>query len=80
MTNPAIEIAALDAVATAVAYANITGNPAMSVPLWWNADGPSGSISSAATGTKRLAGQLETARPWSGRRPPHSVAEVIRSG
>jgi len=53
MTNPAIEIAALYAVATTVAYANITGNPAMSVPLWWNADGPSGSISSAATGTKQ---------------------------
>jgi amidase len=54
--------------------ANITGNPAMTLPLHWNADGlPIGVHVLGRYGDEaslfRLAGQLERARPWSQRRP-----------
>jgi amidase len=66
-------------VAYAGVVANITGNPAMSVPLWWNGDGlPIGVHFLGRFGDEatlfRLAAQLEAARPWLGRRPPVSVA------
>lgn len=54
--------------------ANITGLPAMSVPLHWDEQGlPSGVHFMAPMGQEgllfRLAGQLEQAQPWQGRWP-----------
>ena len=55
-------------------FANLTGNPAMSVPLWWNEEGlPIGAHFLAPFGDEatlfRLAAQLEAAHPWAHRLP-----------
>jgi amidase len=54
---------------------NVTGQPAVSVPLHWNADGlPIGIMLAGRMGAEAtliaLAAQLEAARPWQDRHPP----------
>ncbi len=54
---------------------NLTGQPGISLPLYWNAAGlPIGTQLVAALGREDLliqvAAQLEQARPWKDRRPP----------
>ena len=80
-------------VAYAGVVANITGSPAMSVPLWQNTSGlPIGVHFLGRYGDEatlfRLASQLESARPWSERKPPVTTGtelpgmtyELIRPG
>jgi amidase len=78
-STPDEPLRALERSAPTVAYAgvlaNITGNPAMSVPLYWNdAKLPIGVHFLGRFGDEatlfRLAAQLETARPWAHRHPP----------
>jgi amidase len=57
---------------------NATGQPAMSIPLYWNPEGlPVGVHFIGRFGDEatlfRLAAQLESARPWANRKPPVSA-------
>jgi Asp-tRNA(Asn)/Glu-tRNA(Gln) amidotransferase A subunit family amidase len=57
---------------------NVTGQPSLSLPLYWNDDGlPIGSHFTARFGDEvtlfRLAAQLEAARPWADKHPPVSA-------
>jgi amidase/6-aminohexanoate-cyclic-dimer hydrolase len=68
----------LDRYMPGTAMFNVSGQPAMSVPLAWNAAGlPLGMMFAARFGDDatlfRLAGQLEQERPWKDRKPPVSA-------
>jgi Asp-tRNA(Asn)/Glu-tRNA(Gln) amidotransferase A subunit family amidase len=73
--NPAESVRTLFQTVGYTQLLNATGNPAMSVPLFWDGEGlPIGSqfvgrMNDEAT-LFRLAAQLEEARPWFDRRPP----------
>jgi amidase len=59
--------------------ANLSGIPAMSVPLFWSDGGiPIGTHFAAPLGGERtlfgLAAQLEEARPWADRHPPAAAS------
>ncbi len=60
---------------------NVTGMPAMSVPLYWNAAGlPIGSQFAAQVGAEQtlleLAYELEQARPWADKWAPYSAVNL----
>ena len=61
---------------------NFGGHPAMSVPLYWEAEVPIGSHFIASRGCDALlytlAYELEEARPWANRWAPHSLARAER--
>ena len=72
--NPMKGIARTVEYATFTGAANLSGIPAMSVPLFWNSKGlPIGTQFLAPFGDEatlfRLASQLETESPWKDRRP-----------
>jgi amidase/6-aminohexanoate-cyclic-dimer hydrolase len=57
---------------------NITGQPAITLPLHWSADGlPVGVHFAGRFGEEalllKLAAELERAKPWAGRQAPHAV-------
>jgi amidase len=54
---------------------NLSGQPAISLPLYWSRDGlPIGVLFGARFGGEatlfQIAGQIEQAEPWAGRKPP----------
>jgi amidase len=77
--NPAMPIIRATPIASYTAPANITGQPAISLPLHWADDGvPIGVQLVAAYGREdlllRVAAQLEQAQPWADRQPARYVS------
>ncbi|MFF4954065.1 amidase [Streptomyces chattanoogensis] len=69
-----VEIAALAAFTPFTGLSNMTGQPAVNVPLQWNAEGlPIGVMLAGRYGDEAtlisLSARLEEARPWAGRKP-----------
>ncbi|MFJ9850789.1 amidase [Streptomyces sp. NPDC101150] len=72
--HPQAEFAAIGAYTPFTALYNATGQPAVSLPLHWNAAGlPIGVMLGGRYGAEAtlisLSAQLERARPWAGRKP-----------
>lgn len=79
--HAAPEQATFDVVASVVfaAYGNVTGLPAISLPLYWTDEGlPVGTMLTGGPFDEvtllRLGAQLEAARPWAERRPAAASA------
>lgn len=77
--DPYAAMARVTGVVPFTTQANVTGQPAISLPLHWNDAGlPIGVQLMAAYGREdvliRVAAQLERAQPWAHRRPPVSAA------
>ena len=75
LSDPVEGLARVTAVMQYTAQFNVTGQPAISLPLWWSRDGlPVGVQFVAAFGREdlliRLASQLEIASDWHDRVPP----------
>ncbi|MGW1378769.1 amidase [Streptomyces sp. NPDC002446] len=73
-TAPQDELSALAAFTPFTGLYNITGQPAVNVPLQWNAEGlPIGVMLAGRYGDEAtliaLSAQLEQARPWAARKP-----------
>ncbi|MEU7637576.1 MULTISPECIES: amidase [unclassified Streptomyces] len=73
--DPQAEFAAVGRFTPFSAFYNVTGQPAVSVPLHWNAEGlPIGVMLAGRYGDEAtliaLSAQLEAARPWAHRKPP----------
>jgi amidase len=72
--DPSRDFEAQKAFTPFTATYNVTGQPAMSLPLFWNAEGLPigvqlvGRLHEEST-LLSLAGQLEQAKPWLGRKP-----------
>jgi amidase len=78
LMDPADGGAKITALVPYTTHFNVTGQPAISLPMHWNDEGlPIGVQLAAAYGREdvlfRVAAQLETAQPWAHRRPPVSA-------